>query len=47
LPPSHLPSKQQREEDVTIIRRRVLDLLPPTMEGENVLYVVERPEKGS
>ena len=47
LPHSHLPSKQQREEDVTIIRRRVLDLLPPTMEGENVLYVVERPEKGS
>ncbi|OGY26943.1 MAG: hypothetical protein A2Z11_02735 [Candidatus Woykebacteria bacterium RBG_16_43_9] len=43
LPPAHLPSKQQREEDVATIRRRVLDLLPEDMEGENVLYVVERP----
>ena len=42
LPPAHLPAKQQRVEDVGMIRRRVLDLLPENMEGENELWVVER-----
>jgi len=42
LPPAHLPIKQQREEDIANIRRRVLALLPEDMEGKDILHVVEQ-----
>ncbi len=41
LPTTHLPKRQQRSANVEMIRRKVLDLLPADMEGENVLHVVE------
>jgi|SRR3989344_188461 len=40
LPPAHLSKREQREVDVTFIRRQVLNLLPPELEGEDILYVV-------
>ncbi len=41
LEPAHLGKREQREKDVFTIRRSVLDLLPPEMEGENELHVAE------
>lgn len=40
LPPTYLPTKQQREVDIDRIRREVLALLPPELEGKNELWVV-------
>ena len=40
LPPAHLSKREQRDVDVTFIRRQVLNLLPPELEGEDILYVV-------
>ena len=40
LPASYLPKREQRDVDIDFIRRRVLDLLPREMEGEDVLYRV-------
>jgi 1-acyl-sn-glycerol-3-phosphate acyltransferase len=39
LPPAHLPNREQRCADVARIRRSVLDLLPPEMEGPDELFV--------
>ena len=36
LPPAQ--ARKQRDADLELIRRSVLDLLPPEMEGENVLH---------
>ncbi len=41
LPPAHLSKRRQRKLDVFTMRQSVLDLLPPEMEGEDKLYVVE------
>lgn len=40
LPSASLPTKQQREVDIDLFRRKVLDLLPPKLEGKNELWVV-------
>jgi 1-acyl-sn-glycerol-3-phosphate acyltransferase len=40
LPTASLPKRKQRGKDVSLIRRRVLDLLPEGMEGADELYVI-------